>query len=109
VSSFLGRRALGRVAVIAPALALAVALSLTGCSRLGALGDHSGAGAAPTTVGGAASTPPSSPTSPAPSDAADPSSLDSIAQDLGSADAANQQADTDTTAGDQAAATNDDQ
>ena len=87
-----------RVAVVTAA-ALALGLALTGCGRLGAHPASTPGGV----VGGGASTS-AAPSAPA---ADDSSTLDGITQDLDSADAANSDADSNSQAGDQAAASND--
>jgi hypothetical protein len=82
--------------VVVPGLALALALALTGCGRLGA---HPAPGPSGST--GAGSTAASTP-------AADNSAtLDSISQDLDSAGTANTEAGSNADAGDQAGATGD--
>jgi predicted small lipoprotein YifL len=88
----------GRALAVTGALALTIALALTGCGKLGAgavpdptLGSPSGAG----------STPPSAP----PAD--DSATLDGISQDLDSTDTANTEAGSNADAGDQAGATGD--
>jgi len=84
-----------RAAVIVPALALAITLTLSGCGRLGA---QPGTGSVGSTEG-------SSPTTSASAD--DPAAIDGITQDLTSAGTANTEADSNATAGDQAGATGD--
>lgn len=86
-----------RVAVVTAA-ALALGLALTGCGRLGAQSGPAPADS-PTTV-----TTSSAPASPAADDSA---TIAGITQDLDSADAANSDADSNSRAGDQAAASND--
>lgn len=88
----------------APIAAGLLILALTGCSRLGA---H---GADVSTVAPAAGTVASSaPSAPAAGSASADATLNSITADLGSASTANDEADSNASAGDQAAATNDDQ
>ena len=81
----------GRALVVVPALALAIALALTGCGRLGAA-------PTPGTSGftGAGSTTTSTPA------ADDSAALDGISQDLDSAGTANTEAGSNADAGDQA-------
>jgi hypothetical protein len=99
------RSALRRAWAVAPVVVLAAVLALSGCSRLGAGGAAGGTG------GSSSSAVPADTASPTTGStgAADSSSLDSIAHDLDAADTANQEASTNAAAGDQAAATNDDQ
>lgn len=85
-----------RMMVIVPALALTVTLALTGCGRLGA---HAGSGSGSSSgLGGATASTPA---------ADDSGTLDGISQDLDSAGSANTEAESNTQAGDQAAATGD--
>ena len=81
---------------VIPALALTLALSLTGCGKLSAVGGPTSGGAT-----GVASTPASAPA------ADDSAALDGISQDLDSADTANTEAGSNADAGDQAAAAGD--
>ena len=81
---------------VIPALALTLALSLTGCGKLAAVGGPASGGAT-----GVASTPASAPA------ADDSAALDGISQDLDSADTANTEAGSNADAGDQAAAAGD--
>jgi hypothetical protein len=85
--------------ILVPAAAFALLVALTGCGKA-ALGSGDGLGAGQGGSGGSASAAPT----PAPDDSA---SLDAISQDLDSATAANTEAGSDATAGDQAASSSD--